>query len=63
MQVDNIVENDDGSADIDLHLEPGEARLLVQEGFIRILETYIKQEQVRKRLPALLQKKEESDNE
>jgi hypothetical protein len=54
MIVDNVVENDDGTADIDLHLNKDELNLLIQEGLISLLTKYIAEEEVAKRTPALL---------
>lgn len=57
MIVDNVVENDDGTADIDLHLNAEEVKMLIQEGLISLLSKYIEEEEVAKRTPALLKAK------
>lgn len=61
MIVDNVVENDDGTADIDLHLDAEEVKMLIQEGLISLLTKYIAEEEVSKRTPALLKAKYGSD--
>ena len=57
MIVDNVVENDDGTADVDLHLDADEVKMLIQEGLISLLTKYIAEEEVAKRTPALLKAK------
>lgn len=57
MIVDNVVENDDGTADVDLHLDVEEVKMLIQEGLISLLTKYIAEEEVAKRTPALLKAK------
>ena len=54
MIVENVVENEDGSADIDLHLNKEEVTLLIQEGFITLIKKYVEDQEVQKRVPALL---------
>lgn len=60
MIVENVVENEDGSADLDLHLDKDEVTLLIQEGFITLIKRYIEDEEVKKRVPALLKKPKSS---
>ena len=57
MIVENVVENDDGTADVDLHLDEQEVKFLIQEGFLSLLTKYIEEENVAKRTPALLKAK------
>ena len=63
MIVDNVVENDDGTADVDLHLDADEVKMLIQEGLISLLTKYIAEEEVAKRTPALLKAKYGQSNE
>lgn len=48
IEVVNIVENEDGSANVELELDVEAVRLLVQEGFISILATHIKEQERKK---------------
>ena len=63
MIVNNIVENDDGTVDVELHLDSVEVRMLIQEGLISLLRQYIEEEEVAKRTPALLKAKHGKPNE
>ena len=63
MIVENVVENDDGTADVDLHLDEYEVKFLIQEGLISLLRKYIEGEEVAKRIPALLKAKYGQPNE
>ena len=48
IEVVNIVENGDGSANVELELDTEATRLLMQEGFISILKTHIKEQERKK---------------
>jgi len=48
IEVVNIVENKDGSANVELELDVEAVRLLMQEGFISILATHIKEQERKK---------------
>lgn len=45
IEVVNIVENGDGSANVELELDTEATRLLMQEGFISILKTHIEEQE------------------
>lgn len=57
MIVENVIEHDDGTADVDLHLDADEVRMLIQEGLISLLSNFIAAEEISKRTPALLKAK------
>jgi hypothetical protein len=48
IEVVNIVENEDGTANVELELDVEAVRLLMQEGFISILATHIKEQERKK---------------
>jgi hypothetical protein len=48
IEVVNIVENEDGTANVELELDVEAVRLLIQEGFISILATHIKEQERKK---------------
>jgi hypothetical protein len=56
MRVENIVEYDNGMADVSVHLEQDELQILVEEGLISFLTKYVEQEKELKKVPALLRK-------
>lgn len=43
MKVLNMDEHRDGSATVELEIENGEKELLIEAGFIKVLEDYIQQ--------------------
>lgn len=57
MKVINLIENDDGSATVNLDLTLEEAQALMEAGFIKLLEDYIERDKQQRRKPALLQPK------
>jgi hypothetical protein len=67
MIVREVTENEDGSADVILEdIEPRMLQLLLQEGFIAILNKQLVQLEKEKKIPALLKKPvtpEETPNE
>mgnify|MGYP005621673753 CR=1 FL=1 len=48
IEVVNIVENEDGTANVELELDVEAVRLLLQEGFISILKTHIEEQERKK---------------
>ena len=48
IEVVNIVENEDGTANVELELDAEATRLLMQEGFISILQTHIEEQERKK---------------
>lgn len=48
IEVVNIVENEDGTANVELELDAEAVRLLMQEGFISILQTHIEEQERKK---------------
>jgi len=48
IEVVNIVENEDGSANVELELDVEAVRLLMQEGFVSILAAHIKEQERKK---------------
>lgn len=56
MQVENIIEYDNGTADVSLHLDNDELQLIIEEGFVSFLQKYIEHEKELKKIPALLRK-------
>ena len=48
IEVVNIVENEDGTANVELELDAEATRLLMQEGFISILTTHIEEQERKK---------------
>ena len=48
IEVVNIVDNEDGSANVELELDTEATRLLMQEGFISILDTHIAEQDRKK---------------
>ena len=49
IEVVNIVENEDGTANVELELDTEAVRLLMQEGFISILKTHIEEQERKKK--------------
>lgn len=45
VEVLNIIENEDGSANVELDLDAEAVKLLVQEGFISILKNHIEEQE------------------
>lgn len=45
IEVVNIVENEDGTANVELELDTEAVRLLLQEGFISIMQTHIEEQE------------------
>ena len=45
VEVLNIIENEDGSANVELDLDVEAVKLLVQEGFISILKNHIEEQE------------------
>lgn len=57
MKVTMLKENDDGSADIQLDdISPAMMQLIIQTGFIKLLEDMLQREKEAKRMPALFKK-------
>jgi hypothetical protein len=48
IEVVNIIENEDGTANVELELDTEAVRLLMQEGFISILRTHIEEQERKK---------------
>lgn len=52
-----LKENDDGSADIQLDdISPAMMQLIIQTGFVKLLEDMLQREKEAKRMPALFKK-------
>ncbi len=58
MKVVDLIENQDGSATANVDLTQEEAQLLMQVGFVKLLEDAIKADKQRRREPALFRKGE-----
>jgi hypothetical protein len=55
MKVKAIIERDDGGADVVIEeLTPYELSVLVEQGFITLIERYIDEQEKRKKIPAIL---------
>jgi hypothetical protein len=49
IEVVNIVEHEDGSANVELELDAEAVRLLMQEGFVSILAAHIEEQERKKK--------------
>lgn len=60
MKVDAIIEHEDGSATVMLSdISKWEQEALIQAGFVSLLEKYAKEEEAKKKVPAILRKEVE----
>lgn len=58
MKITEIIELEEGSAEVQLELTQEEAQYLMQEGFVTLLKRAIKEEKRKRKIPALLREKE-----
>lgn len=61
MKVTNLVEHEDGSADMMVELDEWEHKAVMQEGFISLLTRYAEEEKEKRKVPALERKKDSED--
>jgi hypothetical protein len=62
MKLEVLQENEDGSADVQLKdIEPEMLQLILQTGFVKLLEDALNQAKTNNKIPALLKEKPSGD--
>lgn len=56
MRVEGIIEYDNGTADVSVHLDEEELQLIIEEGFVSFLNKYVEYDKQMKKVPAILRK-------
>ena len=56
MRVEGIIEYDNGTADVSVHLDEEELQLIIEEGFVSFLNKYVEYDKQMKKVPSILRK-------